>query len=206
MQKFSVFVVAMMVMMLASCQTTRSGHINKFDNVSEEVLELNDQGNKDFHEGRYASGLENYDKAMELSPKNPEIAFNLINAYTNFSAEVTKLRGWDSEKLYKECLSLARVAVKSRREDYTLWQNYGFVFNTAEYFGVKPDWGKAAKVWSDARKHARGEQEVINASLWEAQAHIAAGNHKKAKACLDEVLVIYPESQRAQNLLASVQG
>ncbi|MBP9855818.1 MAG: tetratricopeptide repeat protein [Candidatus Pacebacteria bacterium] len=194
------------MIMLSSCQTTRSGMVPhaSFDNVSQEVINHNDQAHDDLHVGRIASAMEHYDQALKLSPKNPEVMYNLSQLYTTRWKEIMELRGWDDAKMYDECVRLSRTAAKGRPNDFIIWRDYGQVAFTAYRFGIEPDWREAAKVWGQTRKCAKTPTQTLDTWLFEARAHINAGDHKKAKDCLEEGLKINPNSQIATNLLQKI--
>lgn len=219
MQKLSVFVVAMVMMAatMTSCQSMGGGKAlvssvpsadqKGVHHASPQVLKYNEDGVVQVQSGQYKAGLENLYRALSLDPKNPDVMVNLVDTYAVFPEESRQVRGWSGQQIWEESLRLSKLAVKSQPEDFSLWKSYGQLYFYAEdKFGVEPDWNRAAKVWEDAREHAKRNDETFFAWLNEARAHIRAEQPQKAALCLEEALKLEPDSLVVASLLAKVQG
>lgn len=170
------------------------------------ALAYNNLGIHYSHNGQYAFGLENYNKAIELEPDNPDFKFNLAQTYLAYSPSVAQELKWDEAKVYREGMKLSKAAAELKPQDYKLQEDYATNFYAAERFEIKPDWADAAAAWRRARGSARNNTELFFTWLNEARAWINKPDAKKAEACLLEAQRIIPESPAVRNLLEKVRA
>jgi tetratricopeptide (TPR) repeat protein len=161
----------------------------------------NNLGMHYFHNGNYALGFQNMDKALDLEPGNPDFCFNMAQNYLLFRKEVEKKRGWSNKRVYKEAMKLSKRAVKSAPEDYQLLEDYAVNFLAAEGFGLKTDWKDAARAWKAAREHAPNKVKLFYTWLNEGRAWKQLDRDKDARRCFESALEILPGNEVAQRLL-----
>lgn len=157
------------------------------------------------HTGQLAFGIENYNKAIELEPENPDFKFNLAQLYLTYSPDVAKELKWDEAKVYREGMKLSKAAAELKPSDYKLQEDFATNFYVADRFKIAPDWADAAAAWRRARESARANDELFFTWLNEARAWIKKPDKAKAEACLVEALKIVPNSDVAQRLLDKVR-
>ena len=158
------------------------------------------------HSGQIAFGIENYNKAIELEPENPDFKFNLAQLYLTFSPDVAKELKCEEAKVYREGMKLSKAAAELKPSDYKLQEDYAANFYAADRFKITPDWTDAAAAWRRARTSARANDQVFFTWLNEARAWIRKPDKAKAEACLVEALKILPDSDVAQRLLEKVRA
>lgn len=170
------------------------------------ALAYNNLGIHYSHNGQFAFGLENYDKAIKLDPDNPDFKFNLAQLYLAYTPTVAKERKWDEAKVFREGMKLSKAAAELKPSDYKLQEDYATNFYAAERYDVKLDWADAAAAWRRARASAQVGEQVFFTWLNEARAWIRKPDKKKAEACLIEALKIVPDNAVAQRLLEKVRA
>ena len=158
------------------------------------------------HTGQYAFGIENYDKAIELDPENPDFKYNKAQLYLACSPDVAKILKCDQAKVYKEGMKLSRAAADLKPNDFKLQQDYASNFYASDRFQITPDWADAAAAWKRAREVAQDNDEIFFAWLNEARAWVRKPDKAKAEACLIEALKLKPTSAAAQHLLEKVRS
>lgn len=158
-----------------------------------------------FHNGDYEVGLKHMERALQLSPKNPDFLYNMAQLYLVHYPQIGKIKGWSKEKIYKEAMKLSKKSATLAPEDFELVQDYAVNFFLAEDFGVAPDWKSAAKAWEKARTLATNNDEQFYTWLNEARVWIRAKDAAHAERCLREALRLRPDSEIAQRLIRQVQ-
>lgn len=167
---------------------------------------LNDLAIHYCHEGQYAMGLDYYDRAIKLDPKNPDYLFNLAQMYLVNFPFIQKARKWEKARVYREAMKLSKKASDLAPDDFDLAQDYAVNFFAAADFGVKADWKKAATAWQKTRTLARKPDETFYTWLNEGRVWLQSGKKDKAAACIEEALKIIPDSETAQRLLSEARS
>ncbi|MDZ4857803.1 MAG: hypothetical protein SGI88_02385 [Candidatus Hydrogenedentes bacterium] len=170
------------------------------------ALPYNNLGIHYSHTGQMAFGLDNYRKALELDPGNPDFKFNLAQTYLINTAEVAKHLKWDEAKVFKEAMKLSKEAAESKPTDYKLQEDYATNFYAAERYDVKLDWADAAAAWRRARTAAKNNEQVFFTWLNEARAWIRKPDKVKAEESLNQALLIVPGNAVATGLLEKVKS
>jgi len=168
------------------------------------ALPYNNLGIHYSHTGQLAFGLDNYKKALELEPDNPDFKFNLAQTYLINTAEVAKHLKSDEVKVYKEGMQLSKEAAEAKPSDYKLQEDYATNFYAADRFDVKLDWADAAAAWQRARAAAGNNDQVFFSWLNEARAWIRKPNVANAEKCLREALALRPDNPVATQLLEKI--
>ncbi len=158
-----------------------------------------------FHSGNYEEGLKELDRALKLDREHPDFLFNMAQMYLIHTPQVMELRHWSEKKIYREAMKLSRKAVKQAPDDYALARDYAMNFFSAERFGVKPDWERAAEAWAAARACAPAETDVFYTWLNQGRVLVAAREDEKAVKCLEQALAIKADSTAATDLLAGAR-
>ena len=153
------------------------------------------------HEGGYAEGLGDLDKAVLLEPDNPDYLYNIAQIYLSNWPQVMTIRKWTPDELYKAAMAASASAARYAPTDFDLVVDYARNFFMAEQIGVAPDWEGAAKAWQTARILVRNDEEKFNTWLNEARVWYKAGKGAKAVKCCDEALTIRPQSVAAKELM-----
>lgn len=159
-----------------------------------------------FHNGDYEQGLDHLEKALALEPKNPDFLFNMAQMYFIHNPQISEIKKYKTEKVYREGMKFSKEATENSPEDYELLQDYAMNFFTGENVGVKPDWKLAAQAWQAARAKARNSTDVFYTWLNEARVWIKNGNKESARGCLQEALTLSPNSDVVKNLLAELNA
>ncbi|MCC6154606.1 MAG: tetratricopeptide repeat protein [Candidatus Hydrogenedentes bacterium] len=170
------------------------------------ALPYNNLGINYAHSGQYAFAIENYNKAIELEPDNPDFKFNLAQLYLAYTPSIAQELKWDEAKVYKEGMKLSKAAAELKPHDFKLQQDYATNFYVAERVKVKLDWAEAAAAWQRARGSASTNEELFFSWLNEARAWINKPDKSKAEACLQEALKIIPDNKVASRLLADLRS
>ncbi len=161
----------------------------------------NDLGIHYCHVGQYKQGLNYYDKALSLDPKNPDYLFNMVQTYLLNPGPVGDSRGWDKARVYKEAMKLSKKSAQLAPDDYELVVDYAVNFYAAENFGVEANWREAAAAWREARAVARDDVERFYCWLNEGRVEKNRGDTAKARACVEQALKLNPGSEVAQHLI-----
>ena len=169
-------------------------------------LPYNNLGIHYSHNGQLAFGLENYRKALELDPKNPDFKFNLAQTYLINSREVAQEMKCEEAKVYKEAMKMSKEAAEIKPSDYKLQEDYATNFYAAERFNIKADWADAAAAWKRARGAAKTNEQVFFTWLNEGRAWIRKPDKAKAEAALTEALKVLPDNAIAKQLLEKVRS
>ncbi|NUM53678.1 MAG: tetratricopeptide repeat protein [Candidatus Hydrogenedentes bacterium] len=170
------------------------------------ALAYNNLGIHYSHVGQLAFGLENYNKAIELEPDNPDFKFNLAQTYLAYSPSVAEELKWDEKKVYRKGMELSKAAAELKPSDYKLQEDYATNFYAAQRFDIQPDWADAAAAWRRARGSARSNTQLFFTWLNEARAWINKPDLKKAEACLLEAQRLNPSSEVVPRLLEKVRS
>jgi len=157
------------------------------------------------HTGDYRMGLRELDRALELDEDHADYHFNIAQIYLVNGPQVENIRGWDKKRIYREAMKHSKNAAVLAPDDYDLQQDYAVNFFAAENYGVTADWKDAAEAWSVARAKARSEVEEFYTWLNEARVWIERGDERRAKPCLEEALVLVPDSVIVSGLLEKIQ-
>lgn len=158
------------------------------------------------HHGDYDLGMRNAEKAIELSPNNPDYHFNMAQNYLNFAPYIEKRNKWSREKVYAEVMKHSKRASELAPSDYTLLLDYATNFYAAERFDVDVDWDEAADVWARARLLAREKEQIFFTWLNEARASIRKGDKLRAEMALREALNVMPGNGVATSLMTNLDA
>lgn len=169
-------------------------------------LPLNNMALYYAHAGDFERGLRYLEQAAELEPDQPDYLFNLAQYYMLYREVAAEIHGWDKERVYKEAMKASKRATELMPNDYDTLQDYAVNFFAAEQFLVEADWPAAAAAWQKAREHAREEDEVFFTWLNEARVWMQKPDPTKARACLEQALAIYPDSEPAQTLMQRLES
>ena len=165
------------------------------------ALPYNNLGIHYSHSGQFAFGLDNYNKAIELDPENPDFKFNLAQLYLAYTPSVAQELKWDEAKVFKKGMKLSKAAADLKPTDYKLQEDYATNFYVSDRVKVKLDWADAAAAWRRARGAAKDNTQVFFTWLNEARAWMRKPDNGKAEACLLEALKIVPDNAVATRLL-----
>lgn len=159
-----------------------------------------------FHVGQYAEGLKHLDAALALEPDNPDYLFNMAQMYLVHWPNLMTLRKWTAAETYAEAMRVSEKAAALSPKDFELTRDHALNFFAAERMNAQPDWKRAAKAWTAARRAARNDDEVFNTWMNEGRVWLRARSGKEAERCFLAAAALRPQSRLAQGLLTDARS
>ena len=137
----------------------------------------NNLANYHGHNGPIAKAFEYYEKAIELSPKEPVYRHNFAITVYLFRKDAREYFKTDEDGVFNKSLALYREALKLDPDNFELATDYA-----QSYYGIRPPRIQdGLKAWTETLKLARDDFEREGVQIHIARFEINAGRFESAK-------------------------